>query len=294
MKDRIPFFSIVIPAYNASQSIVFTLESIKNQKEKDYEVIIIDDCSEDKDELESVVDSFQLSGMNIKLFLSEKKLNGSGARNKGVELASGKYIALLDADDEWYDTKLSVMRREIDKNKNEDLIYYSKVAIFSEIDPAFRKIMPLRAYEKKNGSIASYLFGCIGFIQTSTIVLKKELYLQIMFDEKFIRHQDYEFCIRADYLGYRFKFVDEILSKYKMSVMSPEKKGETIQYSMNWLNELSFVLTKNDIYTFKAFKLSKKYNGRKCYFIFLINFIFCSLQVKKEFIYSLLLKSKLI
>ena len=88
-------FSIVIPAYNASQSIVATLDCVKAQSYRNFEVIIVDDKSADAAALAEVVNSERYQDLGINLVLSEVKLNGAGARNKGIELATGDYILSL-------------------------------------------------------------------------------------------------------------------------------------------------------------------------------------------------------
>ena len=86
-------FSIVIPAYNASESIVTTLDCVKAQTYRNFEVIIVDDKSADAAALAEVVRSERYQDLDINLVLSEVKLNGAGARNKGIELATGKRSA---------------------------------------------------------------------------------------------------------------------------------------------------------------------------------------------------------
>ena len=108
-------FSIVIPAYNASQSIVATLDCVKAQSYRNFEVIIVDDKSADAAALAEVVNGERYQDLGINLVLSEVKLNGAGARNKGIELATGDYISFLDADDEWHPDKLLETRNKINE-----------------------------------------------------------------------------------------------------------------------------------------------------------------------------------
>ncbi|WP_330992777.1 glycosyltransferase family 2 protein [Pluralibacter gergoviae] len=290
MNKAAPFFSIVIPAFNASKVISSTIESILKQDEHDFEIIIVDDNSDDCEELVTVIEAFRLKKHDIKLFLSKVKLNGSGARNKGVELSCGQYIALLDADDEWLPTKLSRIRQVISSCNDQNAIFYSKVHILSESDAKFSKIMPIKKFSKGKETMASYLFGCVGFIQTSSIVISRYAYDKISFNPKFIRHQDYDFCIRADYHDMKFIFIDEVLSKYKMSSVSANKKGETVAYSISWLLAMSKYLIKSDIHCFKAFKLSKKLNPLNGMRMFIFNYIFCTNKVKRDFLYSIYVK----
>ncbi|ALV91736.1 MULTISPECIES: glycosyltransferase family 2 protein [Pantoea] len=253
-------FSIVIPAYNASESIVTTLDCVKAQTYRNFEVIIVDDKSADAAELAQVVQSERYQGLDIKLELSQVKLNGAGARNKGIELAEGDFISFLDADDEWREDKLQVAYDTITKLEAQGKSHY---LIFSQVnihqDGHFLKVMPMQP-PGKDETVAEYLFGCYGFIQTSTIVLKREDAEKIRFDARYIRHQDYDFCIRADRMGYDFVMIDQPLTTYHLVTKFGSKhKGESVKYSFFWLDTMKPHLTARDIHTYKAFKLPLRY-----------------------------------
>lgn len=258
MKDI--FFSIVIPAYNASESIITTLDCVKAQSHKNFEVIIVDDKSADAEKLAEVVNSERYSELAINLVLSEIKLNGAGARNKGIDLATGDYVCFLDADDEWHQDKLLESAKKITallSQGKDRFVLYSQVNIIQ--DGTFLKVMPLNL-PSTSESIAEYLFGCYGFIQTSTIVLKREHAAQVKFDDRFIRHQDYDFCIRADKNGFEFIMIDKPLANYHMtSSFNSSHKGESVKYSTFWLESMSPYLSKRDVYTYKAYKLPLRY-----------------------------------
>jgi len=94
--------SIITPLYNSEPYIAATIDSVLNQSYKDFEMIIIDDHSQDNSV--AIVKSY--ADRRIRLIcLTENK--GAGiARNKGIEEAEGRYIAFLDADDLWLPYKL--------------------------------------------------------------------------------------------------------------------------------------------------------------------------------------------
>ncbi len=99
----IPTFSVVIPLFNKSTAISRALESIGRQTWSPYEIIVVDDGS--TDDGPSVVDLMSKKMPNLRLV---RKANGgaASARNLGIELAIGNFIAFLDADDEWKSTFL--------------------------------------------------------------------------------------------------------------------------------------------------------------------------------------------
>ena len=92
--------SFIIPAYNASKTIVRCLDSIYklSLSESDFEVICIDDCSSDN--TINVINEYAKSHSNITLLRQTENHRQGAARNRGVDIAKGKYIIFVDSDDE--------------------------------------------------------------------------------------------------------------------------------------------------------------------------------------------------
>lgn len=90
-------FSIIIPAYNVEKYLAQTLKSILLQSFRDFEVICVDDCSEDK--TEKIIKDFQRKDKRIKFFKTQEHIGPGGARNFALKKSKGKYIACVDADD---------------------------------------------------------------------------------------------------------------------------------------------------------------------------------------------------
>lgn len=97
-----PIVSVIIPAYNCSESISRAIDSALSQKVA-LEVIVLDDCS--KDVLDDVMLKYQKYD-NVRYIKNEKNLGAAKTRNKGVNLAKGEYVAFLDGDDYWAENKL--------------------------------------------------------------------------------------------------------------------------------------------------------------------------------------------
>ena len=95
--------SIIIPVYNAEKFISDTIKSVVAQTYKDWELILVDDGSNDKSR--EIIDSF--GDERIKCVQNKSGRKGAaGARNYGISVAEGRYIAFLDADDIWRNEKL--------------------------------------------------------------------------------------------------------------------------------------------------------------------------------------------
>lgn len=144
--------SVIIPLYNAEETITTALDSIKKQTwNGEFEIIIVNDGSTDNSR--QVVENFTKvnSGINTQLINQE---NGgvSNARNTGLRAATGDYIALLDADDEWFPQKIerqiSILESknlEVDflgcRRKNQELLFPYKVDENNLAVITFRKLM---------------------------------------------------------------------------------------------------------------------------------------------------------
>ncbi len=115
------FLSIITPMYNASKTIIKMLESVKNQIDKDLELIIIDDGSTD-DSYEIANKYLEESDLKYIIYKDENR-GQSAARNIGIGKASGEYILFLDSDDYIENTLVEVAKKEVLRSNPEILVY---------------------------------------------------------------------------------------------------------------------------------------------------------------------------
>ncbi|MGG6293238.1 glycosyltransferase family 2 protein [Leptolyngbya sp. AN02str] len=118
MSTIFPKISIVIPAYNAGNTILETLESVQKQTVSDFEAIVIDDGS-----IDNTVDLVKgLNDDRIKVF---SYANGgiAIARNRGIAHAAGEYIAFLDSDDLWSPNKLEMQLAALEQHPEAGVAY---------------------------------------------------------------------------------------------------------------------------------------------------------------------------
>ncbi|MBN8235215.1 glycosyltransferase family 2 protein [Halobacillus kuroshimensis] len=99
--DRV---SIITPAYHAAGQIMETIRTVQHQTYTNWEMIIVDDCSED--ETVSVVKRAQEKDDRIRLICLHENKGPAFARNRAIESARGRYLAFLDSDDLWMPEKL--------------------------------------------------------------------------------------------------------------------------------------------------------------------------------------------
>lgn len=100
-----PFVSIVMPAFNATQTILSSIQSVLAQSFTDWELLIVNDCSTDH----TATLCTNVSAADSRISLLSTPTNGgvARARNLGIEASCGRYIAFLDSDDQWLPDKLS-------------------------------------------------------------------------------------------------------------------------------------------------------------------------------------------
>ncbi|WP_456296403.1 glycosyltransferase [Vibrio sp. AK197] len=103
MEKKLPLVSVIMPCFNAENTIRDSIDSVLRQDYATWELIVVDDYSSDSSN--SIINSF--SDERIKLITNNLGKGVAGARNSGISHAKGKYICFLDADDKWYYDKLS-------------------------------------------------------------------------------------------------------------------------------------------------------------------------------------------
>jgi len=117
--EKTPAVTVVIPAYNASRYIGQALDSIKVQTFTDYEVIVVNDGSADREELERILDAHPLPIV----YLSQENGGVSAARNAAIKVARGEFYAQLDSDDQWTPDYLEVQLGILKDNPDLALVY---------------------------------------------------------------------------------------------------------------------------------------------------------------------------
>lgn len=176
--------SVVIPTYNRKE-VFRSVKSALNQTYEDIEVIVVDDHSETpaEERLAHIEDE------KLTVLRHQQNENGASARNTGIDEAEGKYIAFLDDDDRWKPRKIEKQIEKMEENECG--------ACYTWAESRYEnKTEMLEAHEE--GDITEDLLlmdvdGSFG----STLVADSDLVEKIDgFDERFERHQDWEFLLR--------------------------------------------------------------------------------------------------
>lgn len=138
--------------YNSEAFISETIDSVINQTYKNWELILIDDCS--TDDTIKAIQPFLDSGPNIKLIENSKNKGAAVSRNKGIEAANGDFIAFLDGDDLWKPNKLETQITFMKAN-NCDVCFSSYEQIDEKGKPLNKLVkalpnLPYKKYLKSN------------------------------------------------------------------------------------------------------------------------------------------------
>lgn len=131
-----PKFSIITPQYNSFDLMDEYFKSLESQTFKDFEVIIVDDCSTD-DSYEKLQEYVKGSSLNIRLLQSRSNQGPGNARNLGVEVAKGEWIAFADSDDRLDDNYFQTISDSTD-GAPYDLVYignYHVIGSLTKLSP---------------------------------------------------------------------------------------------------------------------------------------------------------------
>ncbi|MFD0863112.1 glycosyltransferase family 2 protein [Sungkyunkwania multivorans] len=142
-----PLVSVITPSYNSADFIAKTIDSVREQTHEHWEMIIVDDCS--SDETVTIIKHYKNEDDRIKLIQLTKNSGAAVARNKGIEMAKGDYIAFLDADDLWKPHKLSKQVQFM--QQNDIAVAYSAYEQIDEAGKPLNKtvhVLPKLSFEK--------------------------------------------------------------------------------------------------------------------------------------------------
>ena len=193
-----PFFSVIIPVYNRADTLGIAVQSVIDQSEQDFEIVVIDDGS--RDDPKGVVERF--TDRRIR-FVRQDNLGGGAARNKGIDLARGRFVAFLDSDDRFLPTHLATMRRLLEGTNQ--TVGYAPMVVDRGAGRTFLK--PPRAIRSVE-HMATYLLCDRGFVPTITLVVEAETAKRVRYDETLPFGQDTDFAIRLYLDGNIFAMAD--------------------------------------------------------------------------------------
>lgn len=201
--------SVIIPTFGTPIFLEKAIKSVFNQTLDGIELIIVDDNNPNTEAralTEKIVASFINSDRKITYLKHKYNKNGAAARNTGFAMAKGKYISLLDSDDEYYTERLEKCYNKMEQCSDKIAGVYTGCE--------FRKNGKRYHVHKKtqSGNFIVNTLACTFMLGTgSNIFVRKHVVDELNgFDEKFLRHQDYEFLVRL-FEKYSLQAISEAL-----------------------------------------------------------------------------------
>lgn len=197
-----PLVSIIMPAYNAERFIEKSIESVLNQTYKNWELLIINDDS--KDSTQTIIENYLKKDNRIKLYNQENNRGVAEARNKGIKISRGKYIAFLDSDDLWKNNKLQLQIEYM--RKNEVYMTYTQYSYITE-NGGFIKDIEIPKTLNYKQALKGNKIGCL------TVVIDKEKIGKIQMPN--LKHEDYATWLNILKKGITAYGIQKNLAQYR-------------------------------------------------------------------------------
>ena len=236
--------SVIIPCYNNELTIARAITSVLSQTYEEREIIVVDDGS--TDDSKAVIQSFARENPSIK-YIKQENAGPSAARNTGARAAKGRYLAFLDADDEWLPHKLQLQVHTLEKC-NGDLLgcnYY----IVSKDGKTRHYFVDT---DLQHISFRRLLFR--HYFSTSCVLIKKELYHKLGgFNENQRYMEDSLLFTNMARAGMAYMSKDFLVNIYKQPFGESGLSGNL--YQMEKFELLNFTIFKDENHKYQQ-KLS--------------------------------------
>ena len=255
MKNK-DFITIIITTFNSLKSIKKTIKSVLDQKYQNFEIILVDDCSNDG--TYEYLKKMQKKFANKIILLKTKKNSGtpSVSRNLGIKNAKGKFICFLDSDDTWEKNKLQL---QVEAFSDENMIYTTAAKYFnaqnlkSNFLINFIRVVLQKFFINKINTNGFQWFYIYNPIITSSILVHKNIFKNFLFDEDKNIREDIDMWIRLREGNYRFYLTqnivtnifrrnDSLTSNYKKELITLIRSLSNVYLKMNTFSKLNYFL----------------------------------------------------
>ena len=248
MKNQV---SIILPNYNSSQTIMATVNSVVKQSYNNWELIIVDDCSNRK--TRKILTKFK--NKKIKIFYLKKNRGAAYCRNLGIKKSNSNFLAFIDSDDLWHKNKLKL---QINYMKTNNYFFtYTNYKTFKKNHHQKYTIKPPKKFWF-NSFIKNTSIG------TSTMIVKRSLTKGIKFPNTLICEDYYYKCQLLKKVGFAYCY-PSCLSEYQ--IREDSLQSNRIR-NLFWIWKINKDLNKLDIFKnlislfFISFNSIKKYGLR--------------------------------
>ena len=254
MENKKTEVDIILPNYNSSEFIELTIDSVIGQTQKNWNLIIVDDCSDEK--TKKILNKYS-QNKNIQIVFLDKNKGAAFCRNHALELSKSEYVAFLDSDDVWFPDKLTKQINFMKKNNYN--FTYTNYTLNRKDRYGLYKNQWVRGYDISNqNSIRpreKYNFDIFikdTSIATSTMMIKGELARKYKFTDtkicedyfykcSILKEIGYAYCLNESYTLYRIR-KDSLQSKKLRNLYWIWKINSKFN-KLNFFNNLNSVIS---------------------------------------------------
>lgn len=227
-------------------SILRALDSIINQDTQVGEIVVVIDGSSEfiKNILLKFTQSANDKQISFEIVETGENLGGNHARNVGIAATSADVISFMDDDDEWVPNKISIITEKIQREKldvQDRYVFLSKM-YFGQSE---RNVIPVDSY-KRNEDLGEYMFVQNGTVQTSSMSISKGQKKATLFDETVLKHQDWDYVLRAYYENdSEIIFFEMPLNYYHTDSSASTSVGRRVRldFSLEWISRFESYLS---------------------------------------------------
>jgi glycosyltransferase involved in cell wall biosynthesis len=246
-------FSVIIPTFKRVNLLQRALESVRAQTYQNYEIVVINDNFEDKEDIDKLASGFD----KIKVIHHPVSKGGNAARNSGILNSSGDIIAFLDDDDLWLPEKLNMHLKQHQQNPAFGLVYSASLNVFSS---------PLFKNKTSFAPLPSNVMEAMGKAEfcprSSSVTIKRECVEKCgLFDENLVNLQDWDYWFRIAHF-FEFSSIPAILVHYQEHLGDRTSRNEhkrrmgLDQICNKWKDEINVSAFKKNVIKIMYYKNS--------------------------------------
>lgn len=209
-----PKVSIIMLSYNYGRYISEAIDSVLNQSYRDYELIIIDDCSDDGSD--SIIREYASKDARIKFFINPKNIGIASSFNSGLDKCTGEYIGYISSDDIWGKNRLETGVSILD-TRPEIHYVHSNLSIIAD-NGMFTGQTVNDLSRSPTSKYSGNLFDTLikgNFIYFSSLLLRSEAITGISINSDLRYLNDWQFLLEISEKG-NFHYVNDVLARYRM------------------------------------------------------------------------------
>lgn len=203
MDKATPKISVITVCYNAGDTLGRALESLRNQRSKDFESIVVDGLS--SDDTNAVIEGYSDV---VSQFVSEKDKGIYDAMNKGIALAKGDYIAFLNADDCYLPDTIERVIKAINEGESPDVVYGNLIK---------ERAIEYKMYTRLEKPNIERMNETMGIFHPASFCRASLFERFGNFDLRFKLAADYHWMLKVYLGGAKFYYVDAALAKFSVA-----------------------------------------------------------------------------